>query len=65
MLSTTPLILLLIADQMEETTVWMAESTVEITVLMAVHAVVIRVWIPVRSGDRNDTMAFHTVVTAV
>ena len=58
MLSTTPLILLLIADQMEE-------STVEITVLMAVHAVVIRVWIPVRSGDRNDTMAFHTVVTAV
>ena len=62
---TTPEIRLLIADQMDETVDWIAESTVEMTVLIAFHAVLIRVWMPVSSGDRNDTMAFHTVVTAV
>ena len=62
---TTPEIRLLIADQIEETVDWIAVRTVEITVWIAFHAVLIRVWIPVSSGDRNDTMAFHTVVTAV
>lgn len=50
---------------MEETVDWIAERTVEMTVLIAFHTVLIWVWMPISSGDRNDTMAFHTVVTAV
>ena len=60
-----PLTVVLMAVQMEETLDWIAERTVEMTVWIAFHAVLIRVWMPVSSGDRNDTMAFHTVVTAV
>lgn len=62
MLFTTPEILLLMAVQIEETLDWIAERTVEMTVLIAFHAVLIRVWMPVSSGDRNDTMAFHTAL---
>ena len=40
---TTPEILLLMALQMEETVDWIAERTVEMTVLIAFHAVLIRV----------------------
>ena len=60
-----PEILLLMAVQMDETVDWIAERTVEMTILIAFHAVLIRVWMPVNNGDRKDTIAFHTVVTAV
>ena len=40
---TTPAILLLMADQMEETVDWIAVRTVLMTVLIAFHAVLIRV----------------------
>ena len=53
---TTPEILLLMAVQMEETLDWIAERTVEMTVLIAFHAVLIRVWMPVSSGDRNGAV---------
>ena len=62
---TTPEVLLLMAVQMDETVDRIAERTAARTVLIAFHAVLIRIWIPFGSGDRKDTTAFHTVITAV
>lgn len=62
---TTDEILLLIAIQIDDTTEWIVERVVEITFWIAIHAEVIRVWIPVSSGERNDTIAFQIDVTEV